>query len=39
MLQTLGRRVMARTFVRRVVELHVSVDLLTRLTQLLRSRI
>lgn len=30
---------MARTFVRRVVELHVSVDLLTRLTQLLRSRI
>jgi hypothetical protein len=30
---------MARTFERRVVELHVSVDLLTRLTQLLRSRI
>jgi hypothetical protein len=30
---------MARAFERRVVELHVSVDLLTRLTQLLRSRI
>ena len=39
MFQTLGRRVMARAFERRVVELHVSVDLLTRLTQLLRSRI